>query len=72
MACTSYVHDIGNSDDLFAIQVAFMAYLVGHVLVGKQLYDGPHTVRGEQNKHWPWIEEFIAQEHLRFIVTRRG
>ena len=49
-----------------------MAYLVGHVLVGKQLYDGPHTVRGEQNKHWPWIEEFIAQEHLRFIVTRRG
>jgi hypothetical protein len=72
VAYTRYVHDIGNSEDWFALQVALAPCLIGYGDIARRLHDDPTTVRGKSNKYWTWIENYIAQDYVDAVVIGKG
>ncbi|KAM3436570.1 hypothetical protein NHJ13734_005034 [Beauveria thailandica] len=70
-ACTAYtrhVLDVGQSDDLLALQVALAPCLLGYGAVAQMLAAHPATVRDPQaNKYWPWIETYGAADYVEAV-----
>lgn len=68
---TSYVLDIGQSEDWFALQVAFAPCVLGYGQIARRLYDDPRTVR-EGNKYWKWIETYVADDYTETVRIESG
>ena len=64
--------DIGHSEDWFGLQVAFAPCLIGYGMVARRLFDDPKTVRGERNKYWPWIENYVSDDYVEAVSIGKG
>ncbi|KAH6693965.1 phosphomethylpyrimidine kinase THI20 [Plectosphaerella plurivora] len=63
-AYTRYVLDVGQSEDWIALQMALAPCLLGYGAVAKQLHADTASVRGEGNKYWNWIENYVAEDYV--------
>lgn len=72
MAYTSYLHDVGHSEDWFALQMAQAPCLLGYGMIARRLYDGADTVRGDRNRYWQWIENYVAADYTEAVDKGRG
>jgi thiaminase len=73
-ACTAYTRymlDIGQSQDRLALHLAMAACLLGYGALARKLYDDPNTVTGEENRYWPWIENYVADDYLEAVRVGR-
>ncbi|KAM3518775.1 hypothetical protein MY4038_009997 [Beauveria bassiana] len=67
-AYTRYVLDIGQSEDLLALQIALAPCLLGYGAVAQMLAAHPATVRDQQaNTYWPWIETYGAADYVEAV-----
>ncbi|KGQ04716.1 Putative hydroxymethylpyrimidine/phosphomethylpyrimidine kinase 2 [Beauveria bassiana D1-5] len=67
-AYTRYVLDIGQSEDLLALQIALAPCLLGYGAVAQMLAAHPATVRDQQaNTYWPWIETYGAADYAEAV-----
>ncbi|OAA36348.1 Phosphomethylpyrimidine kinase type-1 [Beauveria brongniartii RCEF 3172] len=67
-AYTRYVLDIGQSEDLLALQMALAPCLLGYGAVAQMLAAHPATVRDQQaNTYWPWIETYGAADYVEAV-----
>jgi len=67
-AYTRYVLDIGQSEDWFALQVAFAPCLLGYGAIAKRLAEDPKTVR-EGNTYWKWIQNYVAADYTEAVTV---
>ncbi|KFH43942.1 putative hydroxymethylpyrimidine/phosphomethylpyrimidine kinase-like protein [Hapsidospora chrysogenum ATCC 11550] len=65
-AYTRYVLDVGQSEDLTALQIALAPCLLGYLAAAEMLRDHPDTVR-EGNRYWAWIENYIAEDYTESV-----
>lgn len=72
MAYTSYLHDVGHSEDWFALQMAQAPCLLGYGMIARRLYDSADTVRGDQNRYWQWIENYVAADYTEAVDKGKG
>ncbi|RDW70303.1 putative thiamine biosynthesis protein thi-4 [Coleophoma crateriformis] len=61
-AYTRYVLDIGQTQDLLALQVAMAPCLIGYMHIAKRLHADPKSKR-EDNVYWTWIETYIGENY---------
>ena len=66
------MHDVGHTEDWFALQIAFAPCLIGYGRIARRLYDAPDTVRGEKNRYWQWIENYVAEDYVEAVVKGTG
>ena len=74
IACTAYTRyllDIGQSEDWFALQIAFAPCLLGYGMIARRLYDDPGTVK-EGNPYWKWIVNYTEQDFVTAMETGAG
>ncbi|PSR79912.1 Phosphomethylpyrimidine kinase-domain-containing protein [Coniella lustricola] len=74
MACTAYSRyflDVGQSEDLLALQVALAPCLLGYGAVAKMLHGDSRTIRGG-NRYWTWIENYIAEDYIQAVNIGSG
>lgn len=72
MACTAYtryVLDIGMSEDWIGLQLALAPCLLGYGVVARQLHADERSVRGETNRYWTWIENYVADDYVQAVKT---
>ena len=72
VAYTRYVHDIGNSEDWFALQIAFAPCLIGYGDIARRIHDDPDTIKGSENRYWTWIENYVAQDYVDVVKVGKG
>lgn len=75
MACTAYtryVLDIGMSEDWTGLQLALAPCLLGYGVVARQLHADERSVRGETNRYWTWIENYVADDYVQAVKTGSG
>ena len=75
MACTAYtryVLDIGMSEDWIGLQLALAPCLLGYGVVARQLHADERSVRGETNRYWTWIENYVADDYVQAVKTGSG
>jgi len=72
LAYTSYVHDVGHTEDWFALQIAFAPCLIGYGVIARRLYDSPDTLKGSENRYWQWIENYVADDYAMAVDTGRS
>jgi thiaminase len=63
-AYTRYVLDVGQSEDWIALQMALAPCLLGYGAVAQQLHADTASVRGEGNRYWNWIENYVADDYV--------
>ncbi|KAL3425463.1 phosphomethylpyrimidine kinase [Phlyctema vagabunda] len=61
-AYTRYVLDIGQTEDLLALQVSMAPCLIGYMHIAKRLFADPKSKR-EGNIYWKWIEAYVAENY---------
>ena len=64
--------DVGQSEDWIGLQLALAPCLLGYGAVGKQLYSSPHVQKGENNRYWAWIENYVAEDYTTAVKTGSG
>lgn len=64
--------DIGQSEDWIGLQVALAPCLLGYGAVARQLHAHPEVKRGEQNRYWAWIENYVAEDYTTAVKTGSG
>jgi thiaminase len=63
-AYTRYVLDVGQSEDWIALQMALAPCRLGYGAVAQQLHADAASVRGEGNRYWNWIENYVAEDYV--------
>lgn len=71
-AYTRYVLDIGQSEDWIGLQVALGPCLLGYGVIAKQLHSSPDVRKGRENRYWPWIENYVAEDYVTAVKTGSG
>lgn len=67
----SYVLDIGQSEDWYALQMALAPCLLGYGQIARRLYDDPNTLRSG-NRYWKWIENYVADDYVEAVRQGSG
>ena len=62
IAYTSFVHDVGNTDGPFAIEMALAPCMIGYAFIADKLYSRPETIKGDVNPYWEWIQAYASVE----------
>ncbi|OIW34117.1 hypothetical protein CONLIGDRAFT_652470 [Coniochaeta ligniaria NRRL 30616] len=68
-AYTRYVLDIGQSEDWVGLQIALAPCLLGYGDIARQLHSSPDARKGEENRYWPWIENYVAEDYATAVKT---
>ncbi|KAH8910326.1 hypothetical protein BR93DRAFT_875169 [Coniochaeta sp. PMI_546] len=68
-AYTRYVLDIGQSEDWIGLQVALAPCLLGYGAIARQLHSSPDVRKGKENRYWPWIENYVAEDYVAAMRT---
>jgi hydroxymethylpyrimidine/phosphomethylpyrimidine kinase len=71
MRTNRYVLDIGQSQDLFALQIALAPCLLGYGAIAKMLEVHPATVR-DDNPYWDWIANYNAEDYVSAVQKGTG
>lgn len=74
-ACTAYsryILDIGQSDDWLALQTALAPCLLGYGEIARRLHDETRTRRGNENRYWRWIENYVADDYVQAVRIGSG
>lgn len=67
----SYVLDIGQSEDWYALQMALAPCLLGYGQIARRLYDDPNTLRSG-NRYWKWIENYVGDDYVEAVRQGSG
>lgn len=68
-AYTRYVLDIGHGHDWIGLQVALAPCLLGYGAIARQLHSSPNVSKGKENRYWPWIENYVAEDYVAAVNT---
>jgi ATP-dependent RNA helicase DDX5/DBP2 len=61
------VLDIGQSEDLLALQIAMLPCLIGYGRIARRLYEDPETVTHGQ--YWKWVETYVAADYCEAMAV---
>lgn len=72
LTSSSYVLDIGQSQDWIGLQLALAPCLLGYGALAAHLHKNPASKRSGENPYWTWIENYVAEDYVTAVKTGSG